>query len=79
MYTTEYLNKREKDTTIYILSKIKNLYLSYKLSTPFESFYRSSLIDELGLKVIDDYKNNYKYSNFYNKLLLGCSFIWLSF
>ena len=47
------------------------MYLSYKLSTPFESFYRSSLIDELGLKVISDYKNNYKYSNFYNKLLLG--------
>ena len=71
MYSTEYLNKREKDTTICVLSKIKNLYLSYKLSNPFESFYRSSLIDELGLKVISDYKNNYKYSNFYNKLLLG--------
>ena len=71
MYTTDYLNKREKDTTIYVLSKIKNLYLSYKLSTPFESFFRSSLIDEMGLKVISDYKNNYKYSNFYNKLLLG--------
>lgn len=71
MYSTDYLNKREKDTTIYILSKIKNLYLSYKLSTPFESFYRSSLIDELNLKVIKNYENNYKYSNFYNKLLLG--------
>ena len=71
MYTTEYLNKREKDTTIYVLSNIKNLYLSYKLSTPFESFFRSSLIDELGLEVISDYKNNYRYSNFYNKLKLG--------
>ena len=71
MYSTEYLNKREKDATIYILSNIKNLYLSYKLSTPFESFYRSSLIDELGLEVIKDYKNNYNYSNMYNKLLLG--------
>jgi len=71
MYTTNYLNKREKDITIHILSNIKNLYLSYKLCTPFESFYRSSVIDELGLKVISDYKNNYKYSNFYNKLLLG--------
>ena len=71
MYSTEYLNKREKDATIYILSNIKNLYLSYKLSTPFESFYRSSFIDELGLEVIKDYKNNYNYSNMYNKLLLG--------
>ena len=71
MYSTDYLNKREKDTTIYLLSKIKNLYLSYKLNSPFESFYRSSLIDELGLEVIKDYKNSYKYSNMYNKLILG--------
>lgn len=71
MYSTNYLNKREKDTIIYLLSKIKNLYLSYKLCSPFESFYRSSLIDELNLKVIRNYKNSYKYSNFYNKLLLG--------
>ena len=71
MYSTDYLNKREKDTTIYLLSKIKNLYLSYKLTSPFESFYRSSLIDELNLKVISDYKTTYNYSNFYNKLLLG--------
>ena len=71
MYSTDYLNKREKDVTIYLLSKIKNLYLSYKLTSPFESFYRSSLIDELNLKVISNYKSNFKYSNFYNKLLLG--------
>jgi len=71
MYSTDYLNKREKDTTIYLLSKIKNLYLSYKLTSSFESFYRSSLIDELNLKVISDYQTTYKYSNFYNKLLLG--------
>ena len=71
MYTVDYLNKREKDITIYLLSNIKNLYLSYKLTSPFESFYRSSLIDELGIKVISDYKIDYKYSNFYNKLLLG--------
>ena len=71
MYSTDYLNKREKETTIHILSNIKNLYLSYKLSSPFESFYKSSLIDELNLKVISDYKNTYKYSNFYNKIMLG--------
>ena len=71
MYSTNYLNQREKEVTIYLLSKIKNLYLSYKLTSPFESFYKSSLIDELGLKIISDYKNNYKYSNYYNKLLLG--------
>ena len=71
LYTTDYLNKREKDIVIYLLSKIKNLYLSYKLSSPFETYYRSSLIDELNLNVIKDYKVDYKYSNFYNKILLG--------
>ena len=71
MYSTNYLNQREKKVTIYLLSKIKNLYLSYKLTSPFESFYKSSLIDELDLKIISNYKNNYKYSNYYNKLLLG--------
>ena len=71
MYSTNYLNKKEKEVTISILSKINNLFLSYKLSSPFETYIRSSLIDELNLKVISDYKENYKYSNFYNKLLLG--------
>ena len=71
MYSTNYLNKREKEVTISILSKINNLFLSYKLSSSFETYIRSSLIDELNLKVISNYKENYKYSNFYNKLLLG--------
>ena len=71
MYPTDYLNKREKDTIIYLLSKIKNLYLSYKLTSPFTAFYGSSLIEELNLKVIKNYKSSFKYSNFYNELLLG--------
>lgn len=71
MYSIDYLNKREKDKTIYLLSKIKNLYLSYKLTSYFESFYKSSLIDELNLDVVKDYEISYNYSNFYNKLLLG--------
>jgi len=71
MYPTDYLNKREKDTIIYLLSKIKNLYLSYKLTSPFTAFYGSSLIDELNLKVIKNYKSSFKYSNFHNELLLG--------
>ncbi len=71
MYKIDYLNRREKEVIVSLLSNIKNLFLSYKLTSPFESFYRSSLIDELNLKIISDYKNDYKYSNFYNKLKLG--------
>ena len=71
MYKTSYLNRREKNIIIYLLSKIKNLSLSYKLSTPFRSFYRSSLIDELNLEIIKEDKDNYSYSNLYNKIRLG--------
>ena len=71
MYDVSYLNKRGKDTVIYLLSRIKNLFLSYKLSTPFQSFYRSSLINDLGLEVIKPEIDNYKYSNLYNMLRLG--------
>ena len=71
MYTTIYLNKREKEILTYVLSNINNLYLSYKLSTPFKEFYKSSLISELNLEVIKDYEVSYNHSNFYNKILLG--------
>ena len=35
MYKTTYLNKRNKELVGYLLSNIKNLHLSYKLSSPF--------------------------------------------
>lgn len=71
MYSTDYLNERETNKVIYVLSNIKNLFLSYKLSSPFNTYYASNLIDKLNLEVINDYKDDYKYSNFYNKLRLG--------
>ena len=71
LYDNNYLNKREKEIVAYLLSKINNLYLSFKLSSPFSSYYPSSLIDELGLEVIYDNNDNYEYSNIYNKIRLG--------
>ncbi len=70
LYPTSYLNERWKQTTIYLLSQISHLYLSYKESTPFASFYPSSLISELDLKVISFDIENYHYSDFYNKIKL---------
>ena len=70
LYTTNYLNKRNKQLVEYILSNIKNLYLSYKLASPFSSFYKSSLVTDLNLEIIRP-KLNYNYSNLHNKLLLG--------
>ena len=71
MYTSNYLNNREKKILTYILSKIKNLYLSYKLTSPFSEFYPSSLINELNLEVIKEFTDNYSYSNKYNIIRLG--------
>ena len=71
LYTTSYLNKREKEVVIYLLSRIKNLYLSYKLSSPFANYYKSSIIDDLKLEIIKPEIDNYCYSNIYNKIRLA--------
>ena len=71
LYKTSYLNKRNKETLIYILSNIKNLYLSYKLSSPFSNFYKSSLITDLNLEIIKPTHDKFKNSNIYNKIRLA--------
>lgn len=71
LYTTNEKNKRNKKVLIYLLSQIKNLHLSYKKTSPFSSFYPSSLIEDLNLEIIKPLKDNYCYSNKYNKLRLG--------
>lgn len=71
LYKTAYLNKRNKETLIYLLSNIKNLSLSYKLSSPFSSFYKSSLITDLNLDIITPPTDTLISSNLYNKLRLA--------
>lgn len=71
MYSTSYLNKREKSLIIYLLSRIENLFLSYKKSSPFSSFYKSSLINDLNLEEIEYNVDTYNCSNIYNKLRLA--------
>ena len=71
MYTTLELNKRSKSVLINVLSKINNLNISYKLVSPFNSYYKSSLIDELGLEEIDPIEDKYNKSDLYNKIRLG--------
>ena len=71
LYDTNYLNKREKYVLSNILSNINNLYLSYKLSSSFSTYYRSSLIDDLGLNIIKFNKDLYNKSNIYNEIRLG--------
>lgn len=71
LYPSTYINKRNKEVTIYLLSKIKNLFLSSKLSSSFRKYYPSSLIKELNLKTHNPPLDNYQYSNIYNKIRLG--------
>lgn len=74
MYSVEEWNKREKKLIIYLLSEIKNLYLSYREESPFEKFFPSSFISDFNLKVIKEDIDTYQYSNLYNKLRLGAKF-----
>lgn len=71
LYKTSYLNKRNKEVLIYLLSNIKNLYLSYKLSSPFSSFYKSSLITDLNLEIIKPTPDTLNKSHIYNRLRLA--------
>lgn len=49
--TTLEKNKKEKEMTIKCIKNIKNLIITYKLKTPFASFYPSNLIKELNMEV----------------------------
>lgn len=71
LYKTDYLNKRNKNNLVYILSNIKNLYLSYKLTSPFKSYYKSSLITDLSLSIVKPKLDSYNSSNIYNELRLA--------
>ncbi len=70
LYKTTYKNTRRKKSLIHILSNIKNITISYHLSSSFNSYYPSPLIDEYNFNVIKDTPITKEYSNFYNKLKL---------
>ena len=70
--TTVEKNKKEKQDIIDWIKSIKNLTITYKLKDDLQSFYPSSILDELNSKVekIDlDYNNSY--SELSDKLHLG--------
>lgn len=71
LYSTKEKNQRNKNKTIEVLSSINHLFLSYKLSSPFQSFYKSSLINELELKIVTSELDNYNFSDAYNKIRLA--------
>ena len=71
MYTSNEINIRTKKVLVYLLSRIKNLHISYKNASAFTSYYKSSLINDLKLEEIKPIIDNFSYSDIYNKLRLG--------
>lgn len=71
MYLTSEINHRNKLVLIGILSKIKNLNISFKKSSPFSTFYPSSLIKDLNLNIVKPKEDKLNKSNLYNELRLG--------
>lgn len=66
-------NKLEKEKCKYIIYNLDNLVMTYKLTTPYESYLKSPLIDDENIKVINNFEipNEYNYSNIYNKIELS--------
>lgn len=66
------LNKLEINKTINSINKINNLIITYKLKTPYQTYYKSNLIDTYNMKVEKvDNENKFYYSNIYNKIELS--------
>ena len=64
-------NMVEKENTIKQIKNIKNCIITYKLKTPFSSFYPSSIIEEFKTEVIKEHKyNNITYSETLDKINL---------
>ena len=64
-------NMIEKQNTIKLIKNIKNCIITYKLKTPFSSFYPSSIIEEFKTEVIKEHKfNNITYSETLDKINL---------
>ncbi len=70
LYKTTYKNIRRKKALINTLSKIKNLTISYHLTSPFNNYYPSPVIDEYSFNVIKNPIVSNNYSNLYNKIKL---------
>ena len=71
LYTTPEQNKREKLIATYLISRIKNITMTYPERTPFQSFYPTSIIKDKNLEVKRIERHDYNLSNTYNKIRLG--------
>ena len=64
-------NISEKNKTIKLIKNIKNCVITYKLKTPFSTYYPSSIIEELNKEIIKEHtKEDISYSEIYDKINL---------
>lgn len=62
-------NQLEKQKLINFINKSNNIKITYKLKTPYNIFYKSSLVDEYKMNIIrPNMSEKYKYSRLYNEL-----------
>lgn len=71
VFTSLEKNINEKQKVKNIITNFSNLTISYKLKSSQEDFYKSSLIDDLGLEIKKVEKKEYCYSKLSNKLELA--------
>ena len=64
--TSTIKNKLSKDSLVKVLGTIKNLTLSYKLTSLTLEYAKSSLLNELNLKEVDSLNYSYNYSKEFN-------------
>lgn len=65
-------NKQEKENVKNKLYSISNLIITYKKRSSKEEYYKSSLLDEMNVTIIENPEyNEYRYSNLYNKIKLA--------
>ena len=65
------MNNIEKEIIINIIKSIKNLIITYKLKTPFDVYYKSTIIDDLNFEIITNTKISNNYSNKTNYIKLA--------
>ena len=64
--TSTIKNKLSKDSLVKVLGTIKNLTISYKLTSLTGEYAKSSLLNELNLKEVDSHNYSYNYSKEFN-------------
>lgn len=71
IYPSTYVNVRRKKVLASIFSKISHLVISYPLSSPFQQYYPSSMIQDYDFSIIREDIVDKEYSHLYNQLRLG--------